>query len=220
MQFRVKPRCMHIQTWKVCLVCTVHWLYRICFEKTLNYKSTAFIETQIRNTIVLYTFFSNKHRNISNIIINIKDWTLWSVPQILGNTVGYDNRSAVPTNPTSSRPRSWSLGNATLVVAQRSGWRRVLGAWKPKRSAKGAHPYRSGFSGLGVSVLASGTQVRGFKPGRSRRNYKGGKILNTPSFGREVEPWVPCRRFAACKRTLNVPSKLAFRQNYRSFPRP
>jgi hypothetical protein len=35
----------------------------------------------------------------------------------------------------------------------------------------------SGFGGLGVSVLASGTQVRGFKPGRSRRIFKSGKIL-------------------------------------------
>jgi hypothetical protein len=77
----------------------------------------------------------------------------------------------------------------------------------------------TGFGALGVSVLASGTQVRGFKPGRSRRIFKGGKILSTPSFGREVKPWVPCRRVAACKRTLNVPWKSAFRQNYRSlFP--
>jgi hypothetical protein len=33
----------------------------------------------------------------------------------------------------------------------------------------------SGFGGLAISVLASGTQVRGFKPGRSRRIFKGGK---------------------------------------------
>jgi hypothetical protein len=33
----------------------------------------------------------------------------------------------------------------------------------------------NGFGGLGVSVLASGTQVRGFKPSRSRRIFKGGK---------------------------------------------
>jgi len=33
----------------------------------------------------------------------------------------------------------------------------------------------SGFGGLGVSVLAFGTQVRGFKPGRSRRIFKGEK---------------------------------------------
>jgi hypothetical protein len=47
-------------------------------------------------------------------------------------------------------------------------------------------------------VLAFGTQVRGFKPGRSE------KILSTPSFGGEVKPSVPCRRFAACKRSLQL----------------
>jgi hypothetical protein len=32
------------------------------------------------------------------------------------------------------------------------------------------------------NVLAFGTQVRGFKPGRSRQNFLGDKILNTISF--------------------------------------
>ena len=53
------------------------------------------------------------------------------------------------------------------------------------------------------SVLAFSTQVRGFKPGRTRRIFKGEKILSTPSFGGEVKPSVPCRRFAACKSSLN-----------------
>ena len=53
------------------------------------------------------------------------------------------------------------------------------------------------------SVLAFSTQVRGFKPGRSHWIFKGEKILSTPSFGGEVKPSVPCRRFAACKRSLN-----------------
>jgi hypothetical protein len=66
----------------------------------------------------------------------------------------------------------------------------------------------SGSGGLGVSVLASGTQVRGFKPGRSRRIFKGGKILSTPSFGREEKPWVPCRRFAASKRSLKCTAEV------------
>jgi hypothetical protein len=57
------------------------------------------------------------------------------------------------------------------------------------------------------SVLSFSTQVRGFKPDRSRRIFKGQKILSTPSFGGEVNPSVPCRRFAACKRALNVPWK-------------
>jgi len=54
------------------------------------------------------------------------------------------------------------------------------------------------------SVLAFDTQVRGFKPGQSRRIFKGEKILSTPSFGGEVKPAVPCRRFAACKRSLEL----------------
>jgi len=58
----------------------------------------------------------------------------------------------------------------------------------------------SGFGGLEVSVLAFGTQVRGFKPGRSRRIFSGEKIFSAPSFGGEVEPSVPCSKFTACKR--------------------
>jgi hypothetical protein len=64
-------------------------------------------------------------------------------------------------------------------------------------------------------VLASSTQVRGFNPGRSRRIFQGEKIPSTPSFGGEVKPAVPCRRFAACKRSLNITWKSAFRQNSR-----
>ena len=51
------------------------------------------------------------------------------------------------------------------------------------------------------SVLAFGTQVHGFKPGRSSRIFQGEKIVSTLSFGGEVKPSVPCRRFAACKRS-------------------
>ena len=62
-------------------------------------------------------------------------------------------------------------------------------------------------------MLAFGTQVRGFKPGQSRQIFKGQiKIFSTPSFGGEVKPSVPCRRFAACKRSLNVTWKSTFRQ--------
>jgi hypothetical protein len=53
-----------------------------------------------------------------------------------------------------------------------------------------------------VSMLASGTQDRGFKHGRSRRIFSGVKILSMPSFGREVKQFVPCRRFVARKGTL------------------
>jgi hypothetical protein len=55
-----------------------------------------------------------------------------------------------------------------------------------------------GFSGLVVNMLASGTQVRGFKPGRI---FRAKKIHSMSSFGGEIKPSVPCRRCAACKRT-------------------
>jgi len=54
------------------------------------------------------------------------------------------------------------------------------------------------------SMLAFGTQVRRFKPSRSHRIFKGEKILSTPSFRGEVKPSVPCHRFAACKRSLEL----------------
>ena len=54
------------------------------------------------------------------------------------------------------------------------------------------------------SVLAFSTQVRGFKPGRSRRIFRAKKWFSTPSFGGEVKSSVPCRRFAACKSFLNL----------------
>jgi hypothetical protein len=60
----------------------------------------------------------------------------------------------------------------------------------------------SGFGGLVVSMLASGTQDRGFEPGRSRQIFRAKKIHSMPSFGGELQPSVPCRRFAARKRTL------------------
>jgi len=42
----------------------------------------------------------------------------------------------------------------------------------------------------------------GSNPAEAVRIFQGGNILSTPSFGREVKPWVPCRRFAACKSFL------------------
>jgi len=68
------------------------------------------------------------------------------------------------------------------------------------------------------SVLAFSTQVCGFKPGRIRRIFKGEKILRTPSFGGEVKPSVPCRRFAACKRSLN--GKITGQHSHPQFPLP
>ena len=69
-------------------------------------------------------------------------------------------------------------------------------------------------------MLAFSTQVHGFKPGRSRRNFREKKNLSTPSFGGEVKPSVSCCRFAACKRSLKFTWKSEFRQNYRLISHP
>jgi hypothetical protein len=44
-----------------------------------------------------------------------------------------------------------------------------------------------GFLGLVVRMLASGSRVRGFKPGRSRWIFLYIKILSMPSFGGKVK---------------------------------
>jgi hypothetical protein len=69
------------------------------------------------------------------------------------------------------------------------------------------------------SVLAFGTQVRGFAPGQSRRIFKGKKILSTASFG-EVKPSVSCRRFAACKRSLELRGSRILDEICRNISRP
>ena len=51
-----------------------------------------------------------------------------------------------------------------------------------------------GFGGLVDSMLASGTQVCGFKPGRSRWIFTGVKIPSMPSSGGEVKEFVPALR--------------------------
>jgi hypothetical protein len=56
---------------------------------------------------------------------------------------------------------------------------------------------KSGFGGLVVACWPLVTKFA--KPS----DFKDEKILSTPSFGGEAKPSVPCRRFAACKRSLN-----------------
>jgi hypothetical protein len=53
-------------------------------------------------------------------------------------------------------------------------------------------------------------------PAKAVRIFQDEKILSTTSFGREVKPWVPCRRFAACKRPLNWHRSRNLRQYQRS----
>ena len=63
--------------------------------------------------------------------------------------------------------------------------------------------HKSDFGGLEVACWPLVPKFASSKPGRSSRIFQDEKILSTPSFGGEVKPSVPCRRFTACKRFLN-----------------
>jgi hypothetical protein len=60
----------------------------------------------------------------------------------------------------------------------------------------------SGFGDLGVACWPFVPKFAGSNPAEDFGFFKGKKILSTPYFGGEVKPSVPCRRFTACKRTL------------------
>jgi len=60
-----------------------------------------------------------------------------------------------------------------------------------------------GLSGLDVACWPLVPKFAGSNPAEVV-GFLGQKILSTPSFGGEVKPSVPCRRFAACKRSLNL----------------
>ena len=59
-------------------------------------------------------------------------------------------------------------------------------------------------SGLGVACWPLVPKFAGSSLAEAVGFLSGEKILSTPSFGGEVKPSVPCRRFVACKRSLNV----------------
>jgi len=61
----------------------------------------------------------------------------------------------------------------------------------------------SGFGGLGVARCLQVPKFAGSNPAEAVRIFMGEKSSSRPSSRREVKPWVPCRRFAACKRSLN-----------------
>ena len=60
-----------------------------------------------------------------------------------------------------------------------------------------------GFDGLGVACWPLVPKFAGSNPAETV-GFLGRKNLSTPSFKGEVKPQVPCRRFAACKRSINL----------------
>jgi len=118
-----------------------------------------------------------------------------------------DFSSSVIVVPFQPSLECFLLIHLSPVVFLKKTYLRAVELFRPFRWSRG-------------SVLAFGTQVRGFKPGRSRRIFKGEKILSTPSFGGEVKPSVPCRRFAACKRSLELRVSRILGEICRNISRP
>ena len=60
------------------------------------------------------------------------------------------------------------------------------------------------FCGLEVACCPLVPKFAGSNPAEAVGFFTAKKILSTPSFGREVKPFVPYLRFTVCKRSLNV----------------
>ena len=151
--------------------------------------SLIFITTKFQNLIILNCALQLWEVNFAPVT-----WTAWvngtTASTVLGSRQKSNSVAAQPLSSTAARRGSrWSQ----RIPPGKSSYTKIheCRATERLRWSRG-------------SVLDFGTQVHGFKPGRSRRIFQGDKILNTPSFGREVKPFVPCRRFTACKRSLNV----------------
>ena len=64
--------------------------------------------------------------------------------------------------------------------------------------------YTFGFGGLGIACWRLVPKFAGSNPVEAVGFLGRKKILSTPFFGGELKPSVPCHRFAACKRSLNL----------------
>jgi hypothetical protein len=73
----------------------------------------------------------------------------------------------------------------------------------------------SGFGGLEDACWPLVPKFGGSIPAEVVGFFRAKKLLSKRSLGGEVKPAVSCRKFTACKRSLNVTWKSAFRQNFR-----
>ena len=82
-------------------------------------------------------------------------------------------------------------------------------------------PAESGFGGLEVACWPLVPKFAVSNPAEAVEFFQGEKIINTPSFGREVKPFVTCRKFSACKRTRKcMLGSSSFRSKLPAISRP
>ena len=76
------------------------------------------------------------------------------------------------------------------------------------------------FGGLEVACWPLVPKFAGSNPAEAVGFLRAKKILSTPSFGGEVKPFVPCRRFAACKRSVELSGSRILDEICRNISRP
>ena len=77
-----------------------------------------------------------------------------------------------------------------------------------------------GFGGLEVACWPLVPKFAGSNPAEAVGFLRVKKDLSTPSFGGEVKPSVPCRRFTACKRSLELRGSRILDEICRNISRP
>ena len=77
-----------------------------------------------------------------------------------------------------------------------------------------------GFGGLEVACWHLVPKFAGSNPAEAVGFLRAKKILSTPSFGGEVKPSVTCRRFGACKRSLELRGSRILDEICRNTSRP
>jgi len=80
--------------------------------------------------------------------------------------------------------------------------------------------YAIGFGGLEVACWPLVPKFAGPNPAEAVGFLRAKKILSRPSFGGEVKPSVPCRRFVACKRSLELRESRILDEICRNISRP
>jgi hypothetical protein len=78
----------------------------------------------------------------------------------------------------------------------------------------------SGFGGLEIACWPLVPKFAGPNPAEAVGFLKAKKTLSTPSFGGEVKPSVPFRRFVACKRSLKLRGSRILDEIWRNISRP
>ena len=138
---------------------------------------------------ILYSKLSHlQYKNVTKFTVLRDKWARISV-----STCSYERKCSLLFNVCPKRKSSFGI---TRIKSPQS-----LSSTQTTRTTTKT---KSGFGGLEVACWPLVPKFAGSNPAEAVGFFRAKKILSTPSFGGELKSSVPCRRFAACKRFLNV----------------